>query len=226
MYLRNVILAALVLTMAAFGQTIATANADLDGPFQVRYAANLSGGESYIDIVNDGFQGASLLGPGFGAGTTGNICVSVYAIDPGEELDSCCSCVVTPDQVVHLGAVADLISNTANGVKPTSITIKLLASVPAGGASATTCATQAATVTATQLVSGMVAWATTLHYPFNEPNQNTNFVSTETPFTNSARSAGELASLTGRCASILGNLSGAGICTSCHNGALGASAIN
>jgi hypothetical protein len=223
MYLRNVILAALVLAMAAFGQTIATANAVLDGPYQVRYAANLAAGESYIDIVNDGYQGASLLGPGFGAGTIGNICVSVYAIDPGEELDSCCSCLITPDQVVHLGAVADLISNTANGVKPTSITIKLLASIPAGGASATSCATQAATVTSATLVSGMDAWGTTLH---PAPGSTTTFITTETPFTNAALSGGELASLTGRCASIVGNLSGAGICTSCHNGALGASAIN
>ena len=125
--------------------------------------------------------------------------------------------------MVHLGAVADLISNTANGVKPTSLTIKLIASVPTGGASATSCATQAATATAAQLVSGMDAWGTSLH---PDPVSTTTFDTTETPFTNAALSAGELASLTGRCASIIANLSGAGICTSCHNGALGAAAIH
>ncbi len=63
MYLRNVILVAIVLAMASFAQpTVGTGPtlvgglsavpATLDGPFLVRYAANLAAGESYIDIVN------------------------------------------------------------------------------------------------------------------------------------------------------------------------------
>jgi hypothetical protein len=98
MHLRNVILAAIALSTAAFAQP----NATLDTPFQVRYAANLNIGESYIDITNTGANGAPLLGPGFG-GASGNICANVYAFDPGEELISCCSCLITPDQTVNLG---------------------------------------------------------------------------------------------------------------------------
>ncbi len=62
MYLRNVVLAALVPAIAAFAQNPITA----DSPFQVGYAANLNIGESYIDITNTGANGAALLGPGFG----------------------------------------------------------------------------------------------------------------------------------------------------------------
>jgi hypothetical protein len=215
-YLRNALLAAVVLTTAAFAQGRVTA----DSPFQVKYAANLTAGESYIDIVNDGAQGNSLLGPGFGT-ASGNICVSVYALDPSEELDSCCSCLVTPDQVVSLGANADLLSNTATGEKPTSITIKLIASVPAPGVSPASCGSEAALGTAT-LVSGMVAWGTTLH---PAPTSMTTYLTAETPFLPASLSASELASLTGRCATIIAKLGGAGICTSCQTGALGASKI-
>jgi hypothetical protein len=44
----------------------------------------------------------------------------------------------------------------------------------------------------------------------------------EHPFIPSTLSAAELASLTGRCSSIVGNASGYGICLSCRSGALGA----
>src|SRR5580658_1193077 len=144
MYLRNVILAALVLAVAAFAQNPVTA----DSPFQVRYAANLNIGESYINIINTGANGAPLLGPGFGA-AAGNICVNVYAFDPGEELISCCSCLVTPDQTVSLGVHRDLTVKTLTGVVPTSVTIKLLATPAGTGGSGTSCTSSAATVGAT-----------------------------------------------------------------------------
>src|ERR1035438_7799171 len=97
----------------------------LDGSFQVSYAANPSAGESYINIINTGANGDPILGPGLG-GASGNICVNVYAFDPGEEMISCCSCLVTPNQVVNLGVNANLTVKTLTGVIPTSVTIKLL----------------------------------------------------------------------------------------------------
>src|ERR1700689_3846702 len=155
MYLRNVILAALVSGIAAFAQNPITA----DSPFQVRYAANLLIGESYINITNTGANGASLNGPGLGA--AGNICVNVYAFDPGEELISCCSCLVTPDQTISLGVKANLTFNTLTGVIPTSVTVKLLATLAGTGGSGTSCTNSAAT--AGTGVTGMAAWGTTLH---------------------------------------------------------------
>ena len=210
MQFRNLTLAALAFATVAFAQS--------DSAFQVRYAANLAAGESYINIVNTGANGAPLLGPGFG-GASGNICVNVYAFDPAEELVACCSCLVTPDQVVNLGVNRDLTSKTLTGVIPTSVTVKVLASLAGTGGAGTSCTNSAATVTTATVVSaGMAAWGTTLHAAVPS-----GYATTETPFTPSTLSAGELASITGRCASIIGNASGFGICSSCRAGALGSS---
>ena len=119
MLLRNVFLAIFAVAM------IASAQVTTDAPFQVRYAANLNLGESYINITNDGANGAPLLGPGFG-GAAGNICVNVYAFSPDEQLISCCSCLVTPNGVVNLGVTRDLTSKTLTGVIPTSVVVKLI----------------------------------------------------------------------------------------------------
>jgi hypothetical protein len=187
-----------------------------DPAFQVRYAANLNVGESYIDIVNTGANGAAVRGPGFGA-QSGNICVNVYAFDPGEELIACCSCLVTPDETVNLGVVRDLTVSTLTGVSPTSVTVKLLATLAGTDGSGTSCANSAAT--AGVAVAGLAAWGTSLHAT---PTPGV-YVMTETPFRGSTLSAGESASVYGRCASTLGNGSGFGVCNSCRSGALGAS---
>ena len=63
----------------------------------------------------------------------------------------------------------------------------------------------------------MLAWGTTIHAA-----PAGGYAVTETAFSPASLSAGELASLGGRCASILGNGSGFGICASCRAGALGA----
>src|ERR1700689_1052417 len=135
MYLRSVLLAAFAFSTAAFAQDPILTIGN-DGPFQVKYASNLQYGESYIDITNTGVNGAPLRGPGFGA-ASGNICVNVYAFDPSEELVACCSCLVTPDQTVNLGVVADLTSKTLTGVVPTSATVKLLATLAGTNGSGT-----------------------------------------------------------------------------------------
>jgi hypothetical protein len=195
-----------------------TTTSSTDSAYQVRYATNFSAGESYIDIGNTGANGAALYGPGYGV-QFGNICVNVYALDPGEELVSCCSCLITPDQTVHLGVNADLLSNTANGTRPTSVMVKLVATLAGTATTGTNCTQSAATAGGTAFPmanAGMVAFGTTLH------QGPTLFDTTGTPFTAATLSAAELASLTGRCAAILGDLSGAGICNSCHSGALGA----
>jgi hypothetical protein len=218
MTLRNVLLAALVSSIAAFAQNPITA----DSPFQVRYAANLTVGESYIDITNTGANGAALLGPGFGT-QTGNICVNVYAFDPGEELISCCSCFVTPDQTVNLGVNRDLTVKTLTGVVPASVTVKLLATLAGtnGSGSAAACVNSAATVATATPVTGLAAWGTTLHAT---PTAGV-YATTETAFTPSTLSTGEQASIGGRCAAILGNGSGFGVCNSCRAGALGGAGL-
>jgi hypothetical protein len=142
----------------------------------------------------------------------------VYAFDPGEEMISCCSCLVTPDQTVNLGVNRDLLTKTLTGTQPTSVTVKLLATLAGPGGQGSSCTNSAATVPTAQPACGMLAWGTTLHQAGPVGAFNT----TETRFTQATLSAGEEASLANRCASILGNGSGFGVCASCRAGALGA----
>jgi len=218
----------------------------LDRPYQIRYASNLTAGDSVINITNTGANGNNLFGPGFG-GPAGNICVNVYAFSPDEQLISCCSCLVTPNGLVHLTANNDLVSNTLTGIRPDSIVIKLIATgtgIKTGttgtpdysGSNCTNSAALAGTLFPLTS-SGMLAMGTTLHTTSNidPPPAGSSFSVTETPFlpatlglpalTSGPGLGSELASLTNRCTNIIGNGSTFGICRSCRLGGLGGSKI-
>jgi hypothetical protein len=97
----------------------------------------------------------------------------------------------------------DLLNTTLTGVIPASAIIKVVASLPD-----------------TNLASGgILAWGTTVH---QAPRAGLLGVS-ETPFRSGTLTAAEPASIRGRCAAILGNGSGFGVCKSCRAGALGGS---
>jgi len=215
--LRNTILASLALTVVAFAQP----NVTVDTPYQVRYASNLNMGDSVINITNSGARGAGLAA-GTSAATTGAICVNVYAFSPDEQMISCCSCPVTPNGLVSLSSRQDLISNTLTPAVPTSIVVKLLASVPQGGS----CSSSAASPG--PLTSGMLAWGTTVHAGAAAGSAA---VVTETAFSPATLSGvedsrfvgiGELQRLRDLCTFINANGSGFGICRSCRLGGLGA----
>jgi hypothetical protein len=190
-----VVLATLLFSMAAFGQIAAPADA-----YQVRYAANLNVGDSFINLTNTGVNG--------GFDPAGNICANVYVIDPAQEVLACCSCPLTPNHLKTLSVVNDLTSNLLTPGTPTSVSIALLAS--------TNC--NASGVNGTNLVGGLRAWGTTIHASVPAGT----FATTETPFSPSALSASELSKLTLYCGFIQANGSGFGICKSCKQGAQGA----
>ena len=179
--------------------------------YQLRYLANLDKGDSYVNLSNAGTLS--------GFAPAGNICANVYTFDPAEELISCCACPITPNGLVSLSARNDLISNTLTPGVPTSITVKLLSSLPTGAA-ATTC--NPSSPTAATLVRGTRAWATTLHLNTSVAPAPGVYQETETPFSVVELSASELAKLTSFCGFIQSNGSGFGICRSCRFGALGA----
>ena len=202
---------------AANDPTVITAPVTSADAFQVRYAVNLTAGESVINMTNTGANGASLTGPGFGS--IGNICVNVYAFSPDEQLISCCSCLITPNGLATLSVNADLINNTLTGVKPNSVVVKLVNTAAGPNFTANNCANSASTAGGASfpLAGGMRAYGTTIHIA---PVAGT-FGVTETPFIAATLSPAELVSITNRCTNIVGNGSGFGICRSCRAGGSG-----
>jgi hypothetical protein len=179
-----------------------------DDVFQIRYAANLDVGDSFVNFTNAGTYA--------GEDPNGRICVNVYAFDPAEEIISCCACMVTPNGLQALSVNRDIMSNTLTPGRPTSITIKLLASTPIGG----NC--NPSSPTATNLVRGMRAWGTTLHaMPAGSAPA---WAIGETPFARAELSPSELTKLTSYCGFIQASGSGFGVCRPCQSGALGGEA--
>ena len=205
------LLFATMAAVAAYAQNPITA----DSPYQVKYASNLTIGDSVVNVTNTGARGAG-LGFGTSASVTGSICVNVYVYDPSEEVVSCCSCPVTPNGLVSLSAKDDLIINPLTSAVPTSIVIKLLATEPVGGS----CNNSALLAGTPTLVPGMAAWGTTLHA--NTSAAAGTYAVTETAFTPATLSAGELARLAYGCGVVANVGSGFGICNSCRLGGLGA----
>jgi hypothetical protein len=224
MNLRNLVLATMAMSVAAFAQLPISSG---DGPFQIRYASNVTVGDSYIDVSNDG---ASMTTTTIASGqntlaVSGSICVNAYAFNADEEILSCCSCPLTPNGLVSLSVQRDLLNNTLTGrASPTSVVIKLVATFPPGPGIATTgnpCGTSASTVSALNLAPGMVAWGTSLHS--NTSSTTTTYALTETPFTVAEPSIPELARLASVCSIAQLQGSGYGICNSCELAGLGAS---
>jgi hypothetical protein len=171
--------------------TIGLAQCDF---YQVRYAKNLTNADSIVDIVNTGASAPS------------NICVNVYGISKGK-LIHCCSCLVTPDQLVSLSVQKDLLAN--NNFPPDSMVIKLISTF---GSTASDCDASKTIVTTgngSNVASGMASWGTGSQ-PLSQFSLDSS--ATETPFTISHLSTPEATSLTTQCTPARG--AGA-ICNSC-----------
>jgi CHRD domain len=177
--------------------------------FQVRYAANLTKGDSVVNLTNAGVVN--------GLDPAGRICANVYTFDPNEELMACCSCVITPNGLKSLSARNDLIDQSLYPGAPDVLVIKLLADQKFDQNGNLVC--NPSTPTAATLAPGLRAWGTTLHA---RPTTPVTYGSTETPFSIAELSVSELQKLTSYCRFIQDNGSGFGICNSCRTGGLGA----
>jgi len=237
MHLRSFVLGLGIVALSAtvaFGQIPTPVNPGaLIDAYQINYISNPSIGAGWINMTNAGQLGADPFGPGIGPGPglfTGRICANVYVFEPDEQEISCCFCLVTPNALVHLTTSTDLISNTLTGVVPSSVVVKLLATVPGTTTAAPGTNTQAAFTgsacnpafpfTGANLAPGLRAWAVKLHAL---PTSPVTFGVTETAFLPASLSQGELTKLTNLCQFIFGNGSGPGQCKNCvlSSGALG-----
>jgi len=202
-YLSKLALGTLLLAVASvsFGQVVAPADA-----IQQEEMGNLNSvyGDSYIHMFNAGTNALP-----------GNIVAQVYVFDASDEqLVACCSCPLTPDQGATLSAKKQLIKNTLTGVLPTSVTVKLVATL---GGNAATDQTAAG---APGFSSGLRADRTTTHLTTDYPSIP-NFV-TEVDFKDVTISTTEYETrMIGYCSGILANGSGHGICVGCTKGVTG-----
>jgi len=221
-----------VFSVAAFGQgslvSGSTApDAGSGAPFQIRYASHLDIGDSVINISNDG-SSASGATSGFLASGEGDLCIGVYTFDMNEELQTCCTCLVTPNGLVSLSVDA-LNASNLTGSLDTSLVIKLLAWSTSAGASTTAApGTPAPPVSSScnaatpgTLATGMHAWGTTVHaLPVGQPDS---YTVTETEFSAANLSSAEYNHITQFCEFNQINGSGKfGQCKGCGSGGLGA----
>jgi hypothetical protein len=226
----TLVFATLALSVAAFAQQ--------DGAYQILYSANLNIGDSELNISNDGarfgFYNNNVGAAGQPIGS-GNICVNVYTFDPSEEEIACCSCLVTPNALVSLSAKNDLISDVLTPAIPTSIVIKLTATVPATATgdtytvcNPTTAFTGVVTAAGTSigtvgpnfipntLTDGMLTWGVTL-----EPSNPTGtYSAVNVPSINGNLSVSEQTDLWTVCSFVVQEGTGFGQCKSCALGAL------
>jgi len=190
--------ATVVFSTLSFAQVVMPADA-----YQLRYAANLAVGDSFVDLTNGGGNGGDFA-------TNGDLCANVYVIDPAQEVIACCACPMTPGHLKTLSAKNDLVVNTLTPGVPTAISVQILFS------KGTSC--NAATVSTANLTNGGRAWMSTPHV-----TPGGTYTVTETAFTQvPVLSTDQFAKLTTYCGWIQSNGSGYGICKACKQGSAGA----
>ena len=179
--------AAFALTTVAFTQEAAADPAQgYEDSYQLNYLVNLQLAGTVVNIINTGFHGFS---------PKGNICVNIFVFDPATQLKRCCSCGLDPNGLMSVTGT-DLIGGVTP--VPSSITIKLLATLPPRGQ---ICAIP--TIAPNGLGSpggyatGIRAWATRLRVT----GSGTTF-GTETAFSKVPLSVEDLSRLTNFCASL------------------------
>ena len=192
---------ALVCSVQMLGQALAPAG---DAVYQLRYFANLNIADSVINFTNTGALN--------GADPAGRLCANVFVFDATSDMVSCYACPLAPNALASLSVKDDLLSNTLSPAVPTSVTVKLISTVPVGG----TCNPKSPL--GTNLARGMLAWGATVRPTKLVSPPVTLFTATETEFAKGDLSATELSKLTTPCGFIQTNGSGFGICRSCRVG--------
>jgi hypothetical protein len=149
--------------------------------------ANTSGDKvAVVQLTNTGYSG-------------GNICADVFVFDPEEEMQECCSCLLTPNDLRTLSVNVDLTSNTLTHDVITTGSIRVVSAQVNGSGSCPLPTTEITPVSYT-----LRAWATHIQ---------TSDTITEAASQDATLSSSELGALQNGCFAINLVGSGSGICT-------------
>jgi len=133
----------------------------------------------------------------------GNICAMIYLFDSRESLGECCGCLLTPNQIRY-GSMKQMIGSLWIGDPPNKGVIQIISAAPNKAAIPTQCAATQ-TYVPTPALNGWLTHAQT----FSGISSLT-----EVPMTDEGDAdASEASLLLSRCGALVGNGSGAGICT-------------
>ncbi len=157
--------------------------------YQATYFYNLGTGARDASIT--------ILDPGVNA--PADICANIYVLNPSEELEACCSVLLTPDEIVQ-GQLSGLVKNLLNNNGLVNGVVKIISSTPNSGAVA--CGAGAATLITTP---DLRAWITRVDSitPFAlgppPPVPGTTSGVTTTAFAQAPLSPGEESTLVNTC---------------------------
>lgn len=191
--LKNLSLAVAVVGLAA---TLSAQTSPYPDTFKVNYFSNANCEtvpDGTVQITNVGTQIGSKSDPG------GNLCAMIYVFEPDQELAECCGCRITPDGLLTLSINKDLTANPLTDITLSSGVIKIVSSYGSGNKCNPTKPVPA---------TGVKAWTTHIQSSYPPPF----LAETETEFSDSNLSAGELGSLEAKCSAITAVGSGKGVC--------------
>lgn len=234
MNMRVLVLAVVVLSMAAFAQTLPATDpyvnptggaSEASGVFQLKYF-NVNYGSGQIILSNAGTLGGNNFDV-TSNDNSGTLCANIYSFDPNEEMQTCCACPVTPNGLKSLSVNDDILANNLIQNPSGAITVKILwTSYVAGGSKCDATAVAPPAGSPLTLARGGLAWGTNLRAVTfqGSPVTSVNAV-TETAFSKAELSSAELNKLSTYCKYV--NILGSkvkGICAACQSGARGATA--
>lgn len=146
--------------------------------------------EQSIQIANAGVQSTS--------SALGDLCANIYVFDSSQELKECCSCPVTANGFIRL-SIDNLTTNPGNGIPFNAASVAVVSSLSSS--------TSICDPTNVSPVPSLNVWGT------HVSNRGTGFGLVETPALTTPLSGPELTEMQSVCGFIVGNQSGAGICT-------------
>jgi hypothetical protein len=180
--------AGLALAVSLSSSVAQAATSPLDDPYAVGYFTNArapGAPDAQLRLTNDG-------------STETNLWANIYVFNNDEEMEECCSCLVTPNGYLDLDVNNDLTGNPlGGGPKPPRGIIKVVSSAAQGPA------------TSYAPVGGIRGWLTQI-----QNGTGSSFSITESDLKDSYLSPSELAiSLQETCSFVLSLGSGTGVCS-------------